>query len=366
MEIIQFIIVNTFGALLTFFYRLTNSYGVALILFTLVTRAILFPLAIKQQRSTAEMARMRPKLDEIQKKYAKDKTKLNEENMKLYQEEGYNPLAGCLPMLVQLPILLGLYQVISNPLKNIYNLTNTQITEIAIKLNQLEPIKFIKFDPKNMATYPETVLAPLMKIHSGVLNLPHNLTLMKFDFAGIDLSITPGSKGFALTPYLLIPILCYLTQFFSSWLSVRMTSAANPQSAKGMNTTMIVFMPLLTTWFSLSFPASLGFYWVVSNLFMVIQVLILSKFYHPIKLAAIAEQKADLKRQTKLANQIVEIDNGSSSSITLNKPQENKAKGIQQNNSPILSNNQKKKNKYNNKKRLAAARENDKNNSKNI
>jgi YidC/Oxa1 family membrane protein insertase len=365
MDIIQILLVNTFGALLTFFYRLTNSYGVALILFTLITRAILFPLAIKQQRSTAEMARMRPKLDELQKKFAKDKTKLNEANMALYKEEGYNPAAGCLPMLVQLPIILGLYQVISNPLKNIYNLTNSQITEIAIKLHQLEPTKFIKFDPKNMGTYPETVLAPLMKIHSNVLNLPHNLTLMKFDFAGIDLTKAPGSFGMILSVYLLIPILCYLTQFLSSWLSIRMTAAANPQSAKSMNTTMIVFMPLLTTWFSLSVPASLGFYWVVSNLIMVIQVLILSKFYHPKKLAAISEQKSELKKQARLSSQISEIDNNSSSPIILDKQTENKQKNYQQNNLG-LSNNQKKKNKYNNKKRLAASRENEKNNENNI
>jgi YidC/Oxa1 family membrane protein insertase len=358
MDIIQILLYNTFGALLTFFYKLTSNYGVALILFTLVARALLFPLAIKQQRSTAEMVRMRPKLDEIQKKYAKDKAKLNEANMKLYQEEGYNPLSGCLPMLVQLPIIMGLYAVIRSPLSYIYGLSSPQITEIISKVKQYIP----NYSAKNAQTFQQTVLAPLMNEHPELLHLPSKITLMKFDIGGIDLTKEPGWN---LSIYLLIPILCYITQFLSSWLSIRMTAGANPQSAKGMNTSMIVFMPLITTWFSITVPASLGFYWVISNIFMIIQVLILNKFYHPKKLAAIAEQKSDLKKQARLLGQMSETDKKLDPDLIEQKPEDNKPetnrpKIVQQNNQNGKKKNQKKMNKYNNKKRLAAARENEK------
>jgi YidC/Oxa1 family membrane protein insertase len=355
MNVLQILLYNTFGALLTFFYRLTSNYGFALILFTLVTRALLFPLAIKQQRSTAEMARMRPKLEEMQKKYAKDKAKLNEANMKLYQEEGYNPLGGCLPMIVQLPIIMGLYAVISSPLSFIYNLSSTQINDI---IGKLKPF-ISNYDPKNAQTFSQSVLATLMYKHQDqLINLPKNITLMKFDIAGIDLTQAPGMR---FTIYLLIPILCYITQFLSSWLSIRMTSAANPQQAKGMNTSMIVFMPLITTWFSLTVPASLGFYWVVSNIFMIIQVLILNKFYHPMKLAEIAQQKSNLKKQSKLDGQMSEIDQKllpdlTEQNLTENNKETNRPKNMQQKNQNGKKNNQKKFNKYNNKKRLAASR----------
>lgn len=363
MDFLQALLYYTFGWLLTFFYRLTSNYGYALILFTLVTRALLFPLAIKQQKSTAEMVRMRPKLAEIQKKYAKDKAKLNEANMKLYQEEGYNPLGGCLPMLVQLPIIIGLYAVIRSPMTYIYGLSNSKILQIATDLKNYLPSGFFaKGKGLNLASVPsfqQTLLAPLMHDHPELLHISSNITLMKFEFAGIDLTQEPGWK---LSIFILIPILCYITQFISSWLSVRMTSAANPQQAKGMNTTMIVFMPLITTWLSISYPASLGFYWVISNVFMIIQVLILNKFYHPIKLAKIAEQRSDLKKQARLSSQISEIDNKSEVDYleqqkTDNISGTNKPTNVRQNYQPNKNQNKKKMNKYNNKKRLAAARE---------
>jgi YidC/Oxa1 family membrane protein insertase len=363
MGFLQALLYYTFGALLTLFYKLTSNYGVALILFTIVTRALLFPLAIKQQKSTAEMVRMKPKLDELQKKYAKDKTKLNEENMKLYQEEGYNPLGGCLPMLIQLPIIMGLYAVIRSPLTYIYGLSTSQINDIISKVKQFIP----GYNAKNASTFQQTILAPLMKDHANLLNLPSNLTLMKFDIGGIDLTREPGFK---LSIYLLIPIFCYITQFLSSWLSIRMTSAANPQQAKGMNTTMIVFMPLMTTWFAVTVPASLGFYWVVSNVIMILQTLVLNKFFHPTKLAAIAQEKSDLKKQARLAGQIAQIEQKEEIDLPVSPQQKQQAisqgtkkpQFVQQNTSISKKKNQKKMNKYNNKKRLAAARENEKRN----
>lgn len=121
------------GWILSFFYNLAQNYGLALILFTLFTRLILLPLSIKQQKGLVKMAMFRPKMEEIQKKYAKNPTKMNEELSNLYAREGYNPLSGCLPTLIQFPILFGLIDVIYNPLTHLLKM-NKEVIQTAITI----------------------------------------------------------------------------------------------------------------------------------------------------------------------------------------------------------------------------------------
>jgi len=104
------------GVILRFFYNIVPNYGVSLILFTIVIKILLIPLTVKQQKSTLKMQRVQPLIKELQEKYKNDKEKLNMETMKLYKEHGANPLAGCLPMLIQMPILLSLWWVIRSPI----------------------------------------------------------------------------------------------------------------------------------------------------------------------------------------------------------------------------------------------------------
>ena len=112
-------ILNFFANILSFvinpIYDFTKDYGLAVILFTLIIKLILFPLGIKQQKKTVKTKKIRPELERIQAKYKNDKEKLNEETMKLYQKYGVNPMGGCLPLLIQLPILLAFYRVIQAP-----------------------------------------------------------------------------------------------------------------------------------------------------------------------------------------------------------------------------------------------------------
>ena len=110
-------------------YQIFRNYGVALIFFTFVSKALMFPMTLKQQKSSVKMALIKPKLDNIQKKYANNKEKLNEEMMKLYQDEGYNPMSGCLPLFIQFPILFGLINVVYNPLTHIIRLSKEVIEQ---------------------------------------------------------------------------------------------------------------------------------------------------------------------------------------------------------------------------------------------
>lgn len=115
-------------------FKVLPIYGVALVLFTLIVRVCLVPLSIKQQKSMVKMQIFRPRMEEIQKKYANNREKMNEEMMKLYEEEHYNPASGCLPMLIQMPILFGLYDVIQRPITHLLRISGPvidQATEIA-------------------------------------------------------------------------------------------------------------------------------------------------------------------------------------------------------------------------------------------
>ena len=122
------------GYILGFIYEFVNSYGWALILFTLAVKLLLLPLSLKQQRSTTKMQLVQPKLMELQKKYENDKNKLSEETMKLYKEYNISPMGGCLPMLIQLPILFGLYRVIYQPVTYMLHYSADEVNGLMTEL----------------------------------------------------------------------------------------------------------------------------------------------------------------------------------------------------------------------------------------
>ena len=107
------------GYLLTFIYKLVGNYGISLIILTVLVKLLLYPLYFKQIKSTASMSSLQPKMKAIQEKYKNDKEKMNEEMAKLYKEENFNPMGGCLPMLIQLPIIMGLFTLLRNPMRYI-------------------------------------------------------------------------------------------------------------------------------------------------------------------------------------------------------------------------------------------------------
>jgi YidC/Oxa1 family membrane protein insertase len=296
------IINRPLGFILYYCYQVGHNYGIALILFTLITRLLLFPLAIKQQRSTAEMARMQPKMQQIQKKFAKDKTRQTEELQKLYQEEGYNPLGGCLPLLIQLPILWGLFGVIYRPLTYILGYSQDTVNKIISVLKpQIMALGGITDASKfgTLSNKIEILAAKAMSGHMGQLTfLPKNSIHLDFNFLGVDLSSQPT---FALNVLILIPILCYITNLISSWLTMKITAAAQPnqQAAAMNNKMMIVLMPIMSTWFSFQVPAGVGFYWIITNLFMILQVFILNKFFSIDRLMAEAEETAGRRREKR-------------------------------------------------------------------
>ncbi len=274
---------QAFGYVLRFFYNLIPNYAVALLLFAVFVKIILFPLGIKQQKNMVKQASLRPKEAAIRKKYAgrTDKVtqqKLNEEIMGLYQSENFSPMSGCLPMLIQLPIIFILYEVIRRPLKYLCMLSDETIAKIGEVCKSLNPdmaisvnndISFIEPIKNNFEAFKEVL---------GDFTLAD---LPNFNVFGvIDLSETPTV---ALNWLILIPILTFVFQFFSMKLTRKFTyqapaAAGGPDVGKSMKI-MDYTMPLMTVWISFMMPAVIAMYWIYQNIFGVVQQIILSKMY---------------------------------------------------------------------------------------
>lgn len=221
-----------------------GSYGIAIILLTLLVRGILLPLYIKQISSTSKMAEVAPRMQEIQQKYKNDKQKMQEELLKLYQETGYNPAGGCWPLLIQLPILFSLYYVFQNPLVYVLGKSHQYVKDLVSGV------------AANMAT-------------SKIIQQAQSMGL-DMHFFGINL---------AQKELVFLPILSALFAFLSIMYSMNSQKKFNPQYAQsqsnvateGMNKSMMIISPLMSYFIALQVPSGLVLYWVVTNLFTVLQ-----------------------------------------------------------------------------------------------
>lgn len=285
-------------------YKVIPIYGIALILFTVLIRAALFPLSIKQKRATAKMALFQPKIAELQKKYATDKQKQQEAMMKLYEEEGYNPMGSCLPSLIQFPILFGLIDVIYRPMTHLLHLPAdviTKLTDIAKGLGvnvaqYSSQINILGSYAANKSAY--SAIAP---------EYLQQLSSLDMNFLGIDFTQTPkvalmvdGSINWLI----LLPIASGLAALLQGIYSLRVNKMPGQEGAAGNTTKMMMYiMPIFSVFIAFSFPAGLSFYWTLSSLLMFAQEFILNKVYNPAKMleAMKAEQEAKkaLRKEAK-------------------------------------------------------------------
>jgi YidC/Oxa1 family membrane protein insertase len=226
---------NALGYVLAFCYSLIPNLGVAIILVTIAVMVVLYPLTAKQAKSMIAMQRVQPEIKKLQAKYKGDKQKLNEETMKFYQENKINPLAGCLPLVVQLPIFFVLFRVLRTPYQHI---------------------------PKtgSFASLYNAMCGNFGKACGSNAAHLHHLT-----FIGVDLqkTATDATLGFpGALPYFLLVALVMLTGF----LQTKQAQSRTPQASKQMGTVMKI-LPVFFGIISLSFPAGLVLYFFVSNLF---------------------------------------------------------------------------------------------------
>ena len=285
-----------FAALLRLFYNLTGSYGVAIILFTVVIKLILLPFQMKSKKSMIRMSRMNGKIQEIQKKYANNQVKMQEEIQKFYAEEGVSPMSGCLWSFIPLPILLALYSIIRQPITHFMMLSEDVVEKLISAVTSagmsLESIVQMK-DGAAVVKNGITQLMPygqinLVKAASQMPELTDGVSgwiNVNYNFLGMDLTSTPWEavKNFTFTAavigLILIPILAGGSQLLFSWLTMKQQPTPDGPGA-GSTKSMMYMMPLMSVYFAFIMPAALGVYWIAQSVISLVQEQILGKFYN--------------------------------------------------------------------------------------
>ncbi len=305
------------GWLMSFIYNLVPEYMLAIFLFTLIVRVILFPLSLKTQKSQADRARLAPRLERLKKKYEKDPKKLQEKQMALYEKHGVSMTGGCMPMLVQMLVLFGIISVIYSPLKHIAGIPENVISASSSTLvsagvmtendqkGYYEEMKMLN----NLDEYETEIKASIVNAGYSEQQTETYVAEMKeikkdFMFFGKNLLENPWNGGFAgISISWLIPLISGLTAFLSSLLSLhytkQMTAAENQQAQGCSNVMMMVWMPAFSLFITFTVPGGVGIYWICSNLIALLQTYILNQIYNPAKIRAQAEIEYEERRRQK-------------------------------------------------------------------
>ena len=265
-----------------------GNYFFAILIFAVFVEIILLPFGISQQKKSIKQARLRPKELAIRKKYSgrddrPTQMKMNEEIQELYQKEGYNPLGGCLPLLIQFPLLIALFNVVYNPLKYICGLSDDAVNQIKLivgdttsrsSMGLLNKIKELPFEAF------ENVQGFTKDIYNDMPNL--NV------FGVFDLSLTPKDcmnvdaiKTVAGWLVLLIPVLTFVSYFISMKINRKLMyqpmNDVNQAQTGCSNNFMDIVMPLFSVFLAFTYPAALGLYWIFKCLLGILKQFILSK-----------------------------------------------------------------------------------------
>ncbi|MCP5033385.1 MAG: YidC/Oxa1 family membrane protein insertase [Actinomycetia bacterium] len=259
---------------LAFFYSLPvvgGSYGLAIILLTAAVMVLLMPLTLKATRSTIKMQEVQPRLKELQKKHKDDKQTLNTELMALYQEQGINPVGGCLPMLAQLPVFLVLFNVLRGLSRRVSETPFFTIADHARVEAGGQMIPGQNFDPRYLSKDSEFYVD---------LSQDTEMAFGPFDLAAEALDVLQSDIVRAI-PYVILILFVVGTSFYqqrqvSSRRSGSAAAGINPQQEMIMK-----FLPLLSGIWSFVFPAGLVLYWATSNVFRIGQQAYITRaFYH--------------------------------------------------------------------------------------
>lgn len=327
-------IAKPFGMLLMWLYEFTSNYGVAVILFALIVKLILMPFQMKSKKSMMRTSLLQERMKEIEKKHGANKQKYNEEVQKLYQEEGINPMSGCIWSLIPFPILIALYQAIRYPLTTMMGVSKDLIAEggaIAAKLAETG------FSSTMSAAYVQIEQSQWITRHWDAFEgITDKLQQLDYSFLGLDLGMQPklsvlwdaetygawGSERIAIAALLLIPVLAAVLTWLQSKISAQKPQVADGEedpTAKTMGT-MNIIMPLITLYFAYIMPAALGVYWIASSAFAILQDIFINKIYGK-KLQAEYEAKnaERIKKKAELDAKRAEAEKRRAENITAEK-----------------------------------------------
>ena len=288
-----YILSGPLGYVMEWIYKLLPNYGWDIILFTLLINIVKIPLQTSQQKSMAKMSAFQPMIAEIQTKYKDKPEKQQAELMKLQQDFGYKATAGCRPMLLNFLVMFGVIGVVYNPLERIFHISAAALASAGEAMTAAG-ISFTAI------TRDTNIIAEVVAGNSGVLGCftaQQIATITEFsqhmNFFGIDLTRIP-KLGLSLD--IVLPLLSVITMFLSTHISMK---ASGQQMQGSMKVTMYM-MPLMYVFFCFTVPSAFSLYYVVSNILMTVQSLLMKKIYDPEKMKAeVAAEMAARKKEQK-------------------------------------------------------------------
>lgn len=274
-------------------YNLVANYGLSIIIFTVLIKLILLPLNIHSQKAMKKQQKVQPIIAQLQEKYKNDQEKLQREMMKIYKENNISMTGGCLPMFIQFPILIGLYQVIQKPLSYLKGVDWMQQAVID-KVYMLRDAMASSIG--SLAQQTEEQLANMSQIQlsnwAGIVNGPSDPWVINFNFLGLDLSNVPSEafgyimrldfSDWSKILLLLIPILAVVSALLTNkitMLQTGQTKTNDNSQASQMQKSMLWMMPLMSGFFTLTLPSGLGIYWIISSVMQIVQQLVLNYYF---------------------------------------------------------------------------------------
>lgn len=284
-----------FGYVLHLFYILFDNYLVSLFVLTLIVKLIMLPSSMSQQKNSAKQTRLQPKINRIRQKYSNGgqpsremNMKIQEETQALYQREGFSPMSGgCAPLLIQFPIMIGLYGVVYTPLSKVLRISTDLVNQAAAALNITSATNAAK---GGMNRIEIELLSKLTADNMPASLAPYTEDILKLKdqfmlFGKLDLTQTPQWKEPSIL--WLIPVLVLILGLATSFIMYSKQKQTNPEMAKNPSMGCMTFMsPLMSVWFTFMFPAGVGVYWIMSSFFQLVQTLLLNFTHSPHKVIA--------------------------------------------------------------------------------
>ncbi|MBN7774041.1 membrane protein insertase YidC [Clostridium aminobutyricum] len=281
MKLIDIIITTPIGSIMAFCYNLIGNYGWTIIIFTLIIKLITLPIGVLIQKNSIKMVKMQPMIDELKRKYPDkaDKEQFMEEQIELFKKEKYNAGIGCLPMLIQIPIIIGIIYVIYNPLKYLLGVNATTIN--ALNSVAMKILGVNELGHSGTLTVVELIQNQKYTHFFSAVTSENIINLIRqFDtsFMGLNLSLTPTFES----SLMIIPILSALSALLLCLVQNRENVLQQEQGALS-KWGMTIFLVLFSLYFTFIVPAGVGLYWICSNVLSTIQIYILNWIYNPKK-----------------------------------------------------------------------------------
>lgn len=297
-------LVGLLGGLMRFCYEAFRNYGFAIIAFTFVTKIILFPINIWTQKNSVKMIKLQPEVNMIAARYAGNRDKIGEEQLKLYKRENYKPALSVLPLLIQIPLILGVISVVYAPLTHILKLDAQTVEAFAQKTQEL-------LNVENLGGARELKILEVIKNGSAQLfstlnaenagDAVNSVLSLDMNFLGFDLSVIPSLASFDM--YLLIPVLSGLSSFLLSFEQNRINVLQ--KETKGLSKWGVaIFLVAFSVYFTFIVPAGVGLYWIAGNLIGILSLYLVNVIYPPrkyIDYEALEKSKTALEKSRELA-----------------------------------------------------------------